>query len=492
MDHIGTESQFTADVPFGVRMPWEHYWEQNALRDHAETVIRMLSKPILPDIGLLEADHAAAVQSEQQRAWDAFRRSYPEVPLQALWDEICQNKAEIPAIADLPEECLADFINVTAWCYAKEGTGVSGRFSVNRLWRTARRDAASIRNWIRPLLFETKCGVCGETARASSGSASIASCTRPTRIECIHCGHVDQVGRPAQSLLPRELPGIQPRLSCQCTRCQEVRLQACSTAANDIGDAIDAHARWLADYVRSGSVEFFDRDVYTSSLELMTRCEEALRSSPSLLSALRETASGARHLHSVGLAHVIEDGVARGWLEPTSITPLEKGPDLEVAVVRGIDLAGDEGGRSVVNTIREDMTSFDVNRVVKGCIEILSLSTPLAPVLVRVRWLGESGVLSKAERSGDAVTRFIVAAKSAADFRGHEHQPADADSDALYDDLDPSLAHGAEMLRRAVRVVDQELGAGVSRRCPELVREVMRAALDAEAASGASRRPGSG
>lgn len=452
----------TVSARFGAEFPWD-WRSRDALHALQDELIRALTKPIVPDRTLLFGQHSEAVRNAKLQRQEAFLRDYPAVPLQKLWREICDNKAAIPEIAEMPESFVAAFVDVTAWCYAKEGTGIKGRFSVNRLWRAIDREAEEVETWIKPVGFQTECGACGAPANALSGSAALASTARPTRIECTRCKHVDVVGRAPAYYDPDH--NVVHRLRCACATCEAIRADVCARARSEIGPAIDRTASELAAFAQAGVAKNFDEIVSSGADDpsMVLRIERALSEGvdlkQALLSAERYGSEEKR------LASAIEDATKAGCLKITDVRPIGTSDDLVAAAMQGIDLGAYDDEHKLAS-IFEEMMSGSVQRVVKGCKLIEGLHTYLAPVVVDAAWLVESG--ERAAPTGAA----------SQDSRSwfQEATPAREDpADGLPHPDDPDdLSQAEALLRRAAGLVDQVLGAGAARRCPELVLEMLR------------------
>lgn len=438
-----------------------------------------LERPITIRVSKIQAalDHELALT--QARLVDDFAHKYPAYSLTDLWGKVQDSNKEIPEIKAMPIECLAAFVNATHWCYAKEGTRQTGRFSIERMWRAAAVNPESIGKFVKPLEYSTECGVCAKEAKAESWSATVKSASRLTTIHCSHCGHVDTVGRKQSSF--GENWDFAARLACQCSTCESIRREAVDTAQAQLESALLLEANAIADLTcreldTIGAPNDSDINSWTKEntfYEKVLNCvAEGKGLKESLLAVASEEWPGLTD-ENYKLAHVVDKGVTHGWLALSQIRLIEPREELATACLKSIDVWLQSFGKYSLDGLREDVHSGDIHRLINAIKYVThNYQNVLPPITVDVHLLDQQRKEENLQRKVQEEQQTDLQEKrhAAHSLRKPERE---VQSEFISDSRTVAISNTVQLMRRCAAEVDKALGAGTASRCPDLVQEMM-------------------
>lgn len=455
---------------------------------------KAIAEPIVGDLSLLSEAFEATKERARHQWVVEFKRDYPTVDYESAWKLIDESKTELAAIAALDTKAKGAFVNLTAWCYSKEATRATPRFSIDRLWRAVGWTREETERHVQRITFDAQCGACGCKALATAGCGPLRNVTRPTFLECPTCGHRDQVGRQSSYNLNAYVR-FAPRFNCSCLKCRNVRQETAKFLAENIVQAVDATASELLREselmalqwhswssralqnrsMRGQTVADLVEDLLGSGLSLFEALSQA---APTQVPGITDAAARAQHF--------LNEGIEQGWLEVRA-----------VRVPRW-----DEGGRelgleSVEIDLRKYGPSDSLQKLLDDCGE--QSDEALKRVLLRrehhwdspamvidVAFVGVAPTIAagggvgggRLSRNSDPPTAAVHV--SSAD--GKPENEVDPDLEVVatastHSVDDAKFSEAVLLMRKCIERVDAELGEGTSKREPALVAALMQVAM---------------
>jgi hypothetical protein len=481
------------------------------VRSLLEDCEHTLSRPIVGSHDALEMGLLLCLVKHRAATSEHFTSTYPGIDAGALWQAIHKDHDLMPALASMNDASLRAFVNYTAWCHTKEGTGIAGRFSIRRLAKASGKPAAWIDDCVQPALFEATCGACSARATARSFSSVLMSTARPTTIRCDHCEHTDS---PARRPLGHHEARWTARIACRCTTCRDVREDVNRQMALNLERNLQQDGReleaWSAKHLQTFAPTRDWAAPRDSKLE--EAVSEAMKRGMPLQGALVTCArrQSPDLLGEAGAAALaIKTGVNEGWLKLTK----SWADDTPESGIAAIEATMSRRGTYSLDQFREDCLSGDAARMMKAADQsCLSTATLLAPVWVLVRWVNATDRATEevihsstlkprprlpAEHSPwQAATSLELSGRAATSgqcgaWKGPRHlQPPAADvlsaanadpvtSEGGQVSMDDAMDVAAQWMLAAEERVEKEFGVGSAKRAPDLVAALMMMALAA-------------
>lgn len=369
--------------------------ESCTLRQLPLELIAELGSPILGEpLDEMQKKLDAVLVGHSIRLQKDFISRYPHVDLPGLWEKLRKPHSKLNALGQEPAWAL-EFFNVTYWSVLPEGgKRGAGAPTLSRLCSYLGWVADKARTAVRPVQFESACGVCGAKLTVNAHSASLNRSVLNATMECPRCTHVESVARTTITRKSVPKSTFEARLRCSCRRCEEIKLSvrhAASRVAKHVDAGVEELAQWMLGNGKDLVPMPFESALGKEGIEKMRLLERDLVDAACTLSE-----AIVRRLKEQGcpavLAYVdseVQLGISHGYLRAGNVRVIRPKRALLKAIREAVNASEDWGEGYSLDAYIADLESGDLDRIANGCIQMYGVRIIASPVMADITYEGD-------------------------------------------------------------------------------------------------------